>query len=775
VNYADRVRASISSSVIYALAFNLSVNLILGLALWLVWVRERGQRFTQLLGASFLAQVPAAPAYLLWREPEALAHWAGSAGLALCGAASMVLLIAGLRDLIGRPLTRRQAALLGLPLVALLGALLQVQIELAQAVGACLNTAMGVLALRWLWRQGRTERVAGLLMLLVGLNQFIFVFGGEVLLGFQASLGATLRLMLGISLLHAALRRSSVESRRLREQLHHLTEHSHQGVAVMRQGQVLYANAALLRIYGVRDRAALERLLQEPSRPAELKDAVTRRHSAVLGGVLAQANWGGERQRSDGSMMQLQFTSWRIDWEDGAAEHIVVSDDTERFNASQALLHQATHDPLTGLPNRSALQQRLRELCTRERPFGLIWLDLDRFTLLNDAYGHATGDAVLRAIAALLTEFAPRAQAMHLGEDEFALLVTSDADPAHLTSPLNSHLAELTRQLRSRLARAIAVSGREIYVDASIGVACFPETAQDADSLLREASAAMHEAKQEPGSSERWAEASAERSSATMLAEQAMRAGLKSAEFQLLYQPKVAADGGRLLSFEALVRWQRPGHGLVSPVDFIPAAERTGLIVPLGAMLLQQACQQLHEWRHAGLALVPVAVNVSPLQLHDPAFPAFVARTLLAFDLPAALLTLEITETAAVRDADQARERIARLNELGIKVALDDFGTGFSSLNLLRSMPLDAVKIDRSLIEPMPQRAASAVVRAICQLAAVLDLSVVAEGIETQAQAEAARAAGCNELQGFLFSRPLSPAAAAGWMEQAEVAEQALG
>ncbi|MDC6169038.1 putative bifunctional diguanylate cyclase/phosphodiesterase [Paucibacter sp. XJ19-41] len=752
--------------VIYALAFNLSVNLILGLALWLAWSRERSQGFNRLLGASFLAQGLATPAYLLWRQGEGLIHSLGGLGLAASGALSMLMMVAGLRDLVGRPLSWRQATVLGLGLLGLLGALLDQSIAVAQGSGATLNTLLGLAALRWLWPHGKAERLAGLSLVLIGLNQFNFALGGEAALGLQSSIGAALRMLLGISLLHAALRRSSLESRGLRTQLHYMTEHSHQGVLVAREDEPLYANAALLELYGVASLAEFKRYQQQ--QPASLRAAALQRRRAIISGELPHAHWEGERRRSDGSLMRLMFSSWRIDWADGPAEHLVISDDTERYNATQALLHQATHDPVTGLPNRSALQQRLRELCAEGRPFGLIWLDLDRFTLLNEAYGHATGDALLREFGALLqAEFAPQAQTMHLGEDEFALLVTAGAEPALLH--------ELTRRLRARLARPFAVDAREIYIDASIGVARFPHTAGDPEGLLREASAAMHEAKQEPGSAERWAdEASSRRSSsATMLAEQAMRAGLKNAEFELVYQPKIAAAGGALLSFEALVRWHRPGHGVVSPADFIPAAERTGLIVPLGAMLLQQACRQLRDWRADGRLVLPVAVNVSPLQLHDPSFPAFVARTLQAFDLPAALLTLEITETAAVRDADQARERISRLNELGIKVALDDFGTGFSSLNLLRSMPLDAVKIDRSLIEPMPQRTASAVVRAICQLAAVLDLKVVAEGIETQAQAEAARAAGCNELQGFLFSKPLSAAAAGDWL--ARQAEPALG
>ncbi|HEX2012703.1 MAG TPA: hypothetical protein VJN44_17380, partial [Roseateles sp.] len=249
--------------MIYALAFNLLVNLIIGLALWLVWVRERDQGLARLLGASFLVHVLATPAYLLWLKPAPLPHLLGGAGMAAAGAAAMTLLVLGLRELIGRPLARREAWLLSLALLALFAALIAQGIEVAQATGAGLQTWLGLVALRWLWSQGRAERSAGLLLLLLGLSQFPYALGGTEWLPLQASVGAALRLMLGISLMLAALRRANVESRELREQLHFLTENSHQGVAIKRGKRMLYVNAALLRLYGVPDRSALELLLQQ--------------------------------------------------------------------------------------------------------------------------------------------------------------------------------------------------------------------------------------------------------------------------------------------------------------------------------------------------------------------------------------------------------------------------------------------------------------------------------------------------------------------------------
>jgi len=311
--------------------------------------------------------------------------------------------------------------------------------------------------------------------------------------------------------------------------------------------------------------------------------------------------------------------------------------------------------------------------------------------------------------------------------------------------------------VRKRLSRSLGVHEHQFYLDVSMGVALRPGTARDPESLLRAANAAMRQAKATPGTSLQFAQAHFERGSGAVLdAEQALRAGVSKDEFVLFYQPKVDARSGATVGFEALVRWERPGLGRVSPLEFIPAAERTGLIVPLGRLILAQACQQLARWREAGATLLPVAVNVSPLQLLDPGFPETVLNTLRQYEVPPALLSLEITESAAVTHLELARQQINEMQAHGVAVALDDFGTGFSSLNLLRSLPVSTVKIDRSLIEPLPASEARAVVQAICTLAAVLRLDVVAEGVETDMQADAARNAGCQILQGDLYAPPLT-------------------
>lgn len=346
---------------------------------------------------------------------------------------------------------------------------------------------------------------------------------------------------------------------------------------------------------------------------------------------------------------------------------------------------------------------------------------------------------------------------MHLGEDEFALLLPG-VDDDHV-------LQALATEMRLLLTQPLELPEHQFFIDVSMGAARFPASATDPDALQRAAHAAMHAAKQVPGTALQLAEARfAQGSGASLEAEQALRAGLKNEEFSLVYQPKVDAASGALVGFEALVRWDRPGHGRVSPLDFIPAAERTGLIVPLGSLILDKACAQIAAWRAQHGHAVPVAVNVSPVQLLDAAFPDHVLQTLQRHGVAPELLTLEMTESAAVTSMAQAVELIGRMRERGVLFALDDFGTGFSSLSMLRGLPLATLKIDRSLIDPLPAPEAQAVVTAICSLAAALKLEVVGEGVETETHAQAALAAGCHTLQGYHFARPLEPDAAGQWL-----------
>jgi len=742
-----------------SLVFSSAVNLIVGVALLLAWWRDPRQLFSRDLGWAFLAQTCVPLAYLASRQPQAWVQLPGTVVLVALSALYVSLVTLGSARLAGFAPTRRQFGVMfgGLLVVGLV--LIQLHPRIAQALSASLHVAAGTVALGWLWQRGTGERLVGLLVVLVGVNQFIFVVTGEAGLGVQLALAGVLRLMLGLALLHTAVSRSLDEAWRLRVRFQQLTERSHQGVAVVQGEELRYANPALLRIYGLNSLAEVSTLWRDATMPDSERARARERHRQIIAGDLVQANWDGLRYRFDGTPIHLRFTAWRIDWDGVPAEQVVVTDETAQHNATQALLHQATHDELTGLPNRSALLQRLRELCAvPDSAFALVLLDVDRFKLFNEAHGHSLGDEVLRVLAVTLQKaLNGDAELMRLGEDEFALLARDAAGEAEANA--------LVQRVRKRLSRPLAVQQHEFFLDVSMGVALYPATASGPEALLRAANAAMHQAKAAPGTSLQFAQERFERGSGVALdAEQALRSGVSKDEFVLLYQPKVAASDGKLVGFEALVRWDRPGLGRIGPNEFIPAAERTGLIVPLGRLILAQACQQQARWHQAFGTTVPVAVNVSPLQLLDPAFPDMVANTLRQYGVPPALLTLEITESAAVTHLEQARQQLHELRAHGVEVALDDFGTGFSSLNLLRSLPLCTVKIDRTLIEPLPALDASAVVKAICTLAAVLQLDVVAEGVETEAQAEAARSAGCDVLQGALYAVPLTADEAQTWL-----------
>ena len=738
-------------------ALNIAINLMVGAALLLAWWRSREETFSRDLGLAFLALSLVTPGFIAWSSQQALLHGIGGALLVVALAGHLTLLVVGSRRLSGQRATRHQALLLLGVLVLTDGLLLALDTALLQALNAVLNLLAGLVICWWLRRRGNAERLAGLLFVLLGLNLFQSVGGGLAALEGQVAVALALRVALALTLLFAAFTRSSERARLHHTRFLQLTERSHQGVGVMRGETVLYANPAVHKIYGVQDMQEHSQRWRDTTMPAADRAVARERHRAILAGEIEHAQWEGQRRRIDGSTLHLRFSAWRIDWDGEPAEQVVVTDITAEQNALSELLHHATHDALTGLPNRSALLQRLRTLCGEGAPFALIVLDVDRFALFNEAHGPSVGDQVLVALAnALLRWLDGRAELMRLGEDEFALLLRDDGPETAADA--------LCASVRQMLQQPLSLTAHEFFLDVSMGIALHPATAHDPDALLRAANAAMHEAKRTPGTSQQRAEVRFEHGSGRLLqAEQALRAGIEQAQFFLVYQPKVDAATLAPLGFEALVRWRR-GDDTVLPADFIPAAEHTGLIVPLGSHILALACAQLAAWRSAGLAWLPVAVNVSPLQLLDPGFPDLVLRTLARFGVPPTALSLEITETAAVTHMGQARGQIAALREQGIEVALDDFGVGFSSLNMLRSLPLHTVKIDRSLIEPMPALEAQAVVRTVCALAAPLHLKVVAEGVETAAQATGCAGRRLRPAAGVSVQPAAAAADAAAWL-----------
>jgi len=727
-----------------------AVELVVGTSLLFSWQRDRTQVFARKLGLSFFGVAGSVITFSLYSD----APLNSPVNLLLIPALawiSLYLLTSGVLDLTGSPLRGWRAVLLGSSLFILLtGVAVETDSWSSQLSVSIVYLSVGLLATSALRNKSRPHRLIGPLLLLLALHPMISANGDPAAITIQFAVGAVLRTALGFAVLYVALDQSATESRHAGERFARLTEYSLQGVAILTTDRLLYANPATLRIYGAQHAQMLTPAFLSESTPAEERQKVIALFRQLLAGEIKQANWEGERLRIDAARRYLHFFAYRVNWDGQYAVCLMITDETERMDQNRALLHRATHDSLTGLPNRGALMQRLHDYHldpAAPAHLTLYLLNIDRFKLINTAHGYSSGDEIIRAFARAIAELpGTSGQLYRIGIDEFLLTVE---DPARL--------AQLEQQLLEQLARPLPTALGEFYLDASIGKASYPAHGPLDESLLRAANAAMHVAKTQPGSHIVSAQASFEQGSSELLAlEQALRAGIRERHVYLCYQPKVDAASQQVIGFEALARWHRPGIGMVNPQLFIQAAETTGLIGELGTLLLRNACQQIVQWRAEGKASLPVAVNVSPLQLLNPHFPQLVMEILRDFQLPAHLLTLEITESAAVQNLEHTCSQLRELRGNGIRIAIDDFGTGFSSLSMLRNLPLDTVKIDKALIDPLPGREGTAVVEAICKLAAVLGLGVVAEGVETAEQADTARRAGCNELQGYYFNKPLS-------------------
>jgi diguanylate cyclase (GGDEF)-like protein len=761
---------SLTAVLFYPLILNGGISVIVGAALLLVWRYHRAQSYIRDLGFAHLAQALTPLGYLLVQATNNNTNSRFMAVMLVVSTQALYFLLMAVgisrmsRWFAARSL-RRNALYAAPIIVAAIGMLSD---PLAAAwISPVAGVLLGLGATSMLRHRTGAERTLGPVLILIGVSQAAFPIWGEDGIAWQACLGAMLRVIMALVLVYATLEKSKIQTQSLQSRLFQLVERSHQGVLVYDGAVVLYANAAFLQMHGCdsQDKIKLSQLLLTVA-PVEV-ERVRDLYARLERGDLAEVHWQGWRARLSGlnghhsPPMWLRESAWRTVWDGRHATQILVTDETAQHDATEALLRQALHDELTGLPNRAALLLELRKRCglgLKSAPFGLALLGLDRFKLFNEAHGHSLGDEVLRMTAQALRDVLGHdVQVMRIGADEFAWLT-----PANGAGP---DVMSLCAQVQRHLRQPLGLPQRRLFLDASIGIALFPEHAHNAETLLRAANAAMHIAKRTPGPSQALADASfALDSSQSLDQEQALRHAIERREFTLRYQPKVNAVDGRLIGFEALARWDRGGAGAVSPVEFIAAAERTGLIGNLGLLLLRQACQQAAAWRDAFGEVVPVAVNVSPLQLLEGDFPTRVAHLLDRFGLPPEAITLELTESAVVANLDLVRVQIAELRNLGVEVALDDFGTGFSSLNLLRSLPVHTVKIDRGLIDPLPAPDAVAVVRAICQLARALGLSVVAEGVENRAQADAARDAGCDALQGELFAQPLTLTQAGAWL-----------
>jgi diguanylate cyclase (GGDEF)-like protein len=416
----------------------------------------------------------------------------------------------------------------------------------------------------------------------------------------------------------------------------------------------------------------------------------------------------------------------------------------------QRITQLAFNDVLTGLPNRTMFHQQLEQSFRGSEGSGSLFalhcLDLDQFKVINDTLGHPAGDALLVEAAQRLRQAARGHFVGRLGGDEFVVLQSVGADRAAID--------RLAREILGAIAQPLNIDGNELVPSTSIGIAIAPDDGSDGGTLLRNADLALYRAKEAGrGTYAFFEESLNERAQERRQLESDLRLALERGEFELHYQPLFDLEHNRICSFEALIRWNHPKRGLVSPVDFIPIAEDTGLIVPIGAWVIREACAQAARWPDQ----IRIAVNVSPVQFHRGALHETILRALATTGLAPDRLEVEITESIFLEGSETTLRLLHALRTLGVRVALDDFGTGYSSLSYLQSFPFDKLKIDRSFIHNLLTRAgATAIVHAITELANALGIETTAEGVEETAQLMELRAHGCSSVQGFLFAEPMT-------------------
>lgn len=462
--------------------------------------------------------------------------------------------------------------------------------------------------------------------------------------------------------------------------------------------------------------------------------------------------------RKDGSQFMNELYVAPVRDRDGAVTNYIgiMNDISDQRRYEEQLVYQANHDPLTGLPNRNLLQDRLGqalalESSRRRNPIGVMFLDLDNFKKINDTLGHTVGDMLLKAVANRLRNCVRGGDTVsRLGGDEYILILPNVKEMHDVTT--------VAKKLIGLFSTPFLLMGHELYITASIGIALFPSDGDTVDALLKNADAAMYHAKEQGKNNYQfYSEEMNTRVFERMALETSLHRAIRQQEFLLYYQPRVDLRTGRISGVEALVRWNHPEMGLVSPARFIPLAEETGLIVPIGEWVLRTACAQNKAWQEAGLPPLRMAVNLSARQFRQENLIQMVADVLAETGLDPRWLELELTESLLMERAEQSVSILRSLADMGIDIAVDDFGTGYSSLGYLKRFPITNLKIDQSFIRDIASDPDDAIlVRTIITMAHGLGMKTVGEGVESLEQVDFLCRHGCEEVQGYYFSRPLT-------------------
>ena len=555
--------------------------------------------------------------------------------------------------------------------------------------------------------------------------------------------------ILGLSLLAAMIdRRAKGELHNQKVLLDTALDNMSQGLSMFdADGRILLYNDRYAKMMGRTGMALQGRLLLDVLRQQKALDRWDGDPDQFVASVIAAAKAGNSVTRTvsrNGRSLRVVDQPMK-----GGGWVATFEDITEWQAAQEQISHMARHDALTNLPNRTLFREQLEKalrLVRRSDQLAVLCLDLDHFKDINDLLGHPVGDALLKEVARRLGECITEHDTVaRLGGDEFAIVqFCSDCEPSAVAM-LASHVVE-------KVSAPYEIAGHQLVIGVSIGISLAPEDGKNPDELLKKADLALYRAKEDGRGTYRFFETGMDaRAQARRLLELDLRAALQREEFEVYYQPIRDVAKDVVVAFEALVRWNHPLRGMIPPVNFIPLAEETGLIVPLGDWVLRQACMDAAGWSQD----VCVAVNLSPVQFKNPSLVSPVKEALKASGLPAQRLELEITELVLLQNSEATLAVLHELRGFGVRISLDDFGTGYSSLSYLRSFPFDKIKIDRSFVSELATRDDSmAIVRAVTGLGKSLGIVTTAEGVETDAQFDLLRQEGCTQAQGYLFSRP---------------------
>jgi len=539
-----------------------------------------------------------------------------------------------------------------------------------------------------------------------------------------------------------------------------LAENAHEGMLIVAGfGTIRYFNRQAASLIG-QDDTAMQIVSIEQFVPVEERSRFKEYCLRASADELVEPVFECEVLRGDGSTVPVEVTCARTVWQGQPAELLVIRDISQRKLAEtllreneERLFFLAHHDNLTELPNRLLCYDRLRQAIARARRagqlVGLLFIDLDRFKNINDSLGHEIGDMLLREVAKRFSYWVRETDTVaRLGGDEFVIILEEIEDARYA--------AMVAQKLIGILAQPIVVGGHELYISISIGITLFPSDSNDVDGLMKCADIAMYSAKENGRNNYQFYTTKMNRRTREMLdLEGDLRRGLDREQFMLFFQPQFELATGVLVGMEALLRWQHPVRGVVMPDSFIPLAEDNGLIVPLGEWVIHAACRQGKSWQQRGGAPIRVAVNISPRQFRHGNLPKVVSQALEQSGFDPNSLELEITESMIMGNVESAVRIMEELTDMGVRLAIDDFGTGYSSLGHLKHFPISRLKIDKSFIRDISENANdAAIAAAIIALAHSMSLEVIAEGIETEEHLRLLRELGCEQGQGYLFSRP---------------------